>query len=297
MNSRDEFAEAIKVVVSRRVGSKCSNPDCRALTSGPQEDPAKCTNIGVAAHITAAAPGGPRYDASLSVAHRRHAENAIWLCQNCGKLIDNDPIRFPELVLREWKRNAEAAAVQELGKTRSVASIDPIGQQLRQLIGRSFLITPTIPSHRHFPSYQQFPFQLVSEEDNTFKFQRRSTVDLRRDLVIRIVPQGPAPQSVTLVIDGRLQWLEPKEEWEYRPEIPRTDEERTIGFSKISSLNDGRVRELTGLFANRKQLGWVGLPRLPHLLSQGWEVFYDDDGYYFRAADRPYDQVLVVKRS
>src|SRR4051812_16178668 len=43
-------------------GFRCSNPACRKPTSGPLEDPAKAINIGVAAHITAAAPDGPRYN-------------------------------------------------------------------------------------------------------------------------------------------------------------------------------------------------------------------------------------------
>lgn len=67
-------------------------------------------NIGVAAHITAAAPGGPRYDASLPNKERKSAENGIWLCQICAKLIDNDPERYPVEVVYEWKRGAEARA-------------------------------------------------------------------------------------------------------------------------------------------------------------------------------------------
>jgi hypothetical protein len=293
---RDEFPEAVKIVISRRVGNRCSNPDCRALTSGPQEDPEKYMNIGVAAHITAAAPGGPRYDPSLSSEQRRNAENAIWLCQNCAKLIDSDPIHFTEAILLDWKNHAEAAAIQELGKTRSVRAESPIGEQLRQLMGRFFLISPIVPSHQQFPSYQQFAFQLASQDGDTFKFQRRSTVTLSPQLIAKVVPQGPAPQQVTLILDGRLQWLEPKEEWEYRPEIPRTDEERTFGFSKLSSLNDPRVRELTRVFADKKEMAWAWLPRVSQLLSQGWEVVHDNDGFYFRAPDRPYDQVLLLRR-
>ena len=88
---RDDFPEEVKRIVAARVGNQCSNPDCRALTSGPQIDPTKALNVGVAAHITAAAPGGPRYDPSLTPEERRHPDNAIWLCQNCAKLVDNDP--------------------------------------------------------------------------------------------------------------------------------------------------------------------------------------------------------------
>lgn len=72
-------------------------------------------NVGVAAHITAAAIAGPRYDASLTIVERRGATNAIWLCQNCGKLVDNDPPRYPRELLRQWKRDAENEALNKIG--------------------------------------------------------------------------------------------------------------------------------------------------------------------------------------
>jgi hypothetical protein len=51
---RDDFDEKTKEILSRRVGLRCSNPNCRKLTTGPQTDPSKAINIGVAAHITVA---------------------------------------------------------------------------------------------------------------------------------------------------------------------------------------------------------------------------------------------------
>jgi hypothetical protein len=62
----DDFSEQVKKALALRAGGHCSNPDCRVLTSGPQEDPAKAVNLGVGAHIRAASPGGPRYDAELA---------------------------------------------------------------------------------------------------------------------------------------------------------------------------------------------------------------------------------------
>jgi hypothetical protein len=77
----------------------------------------------LAAHITAASIGGPRYDVSLSPQQRKNASNAIWLCQNHAKLVDNDEERFPENLLRRWKQSAEASALALLGKTAT--SVDP----------------------------------------------------------------------------------------------------------------------------------------------------------------------------
>ena len=94
MAQRDEFSEAVKRAVAARVAYVCSNPDCRAPTSGPHEEPTKAVNLGVAAHITAAAPLGPRYVTTLTAEQRSSAENALWLCQNCAKLLDSDVAKF-----------------------------------------------------------------------------------------------------------------------------------------------------------------------------------------------------------
>jgi len=82
---RDDFNIDVKRTLAARVGNRCSNPACLALTSGPQKRSAKSLNIGVAAHITAASPGGPRYDSQLTQENREGIENGIWLCQNCAK--------------------------------------------------------------------------------------------------------------------------------------------------------------------------------------------------------------------
>jgi len=117
MWSRDDFGVSVKRAVAKRVGDHCSNPDCRALTGGPHVDDSKALNLGVAAHITAASLGGPRFNPNLSQSQRRNAQNAIWLCQNCAKLVDSDVIRFSESLLRRWKREAEADALSKAGKT------------------------------------------------------------------------------------------------------------------------------------------------------------------------------------
>jgi hypothetical protein len=115
-STRDDFPMWVKRTLAQRVNGRCSNPNCGAPTSGPTADPLKHSNIGVAAHITAAARGGPRYNANLTKEQRQSPDNGIWLCRNCGTLTDNDSTRFPEHVLREWKRLAEANAREQLGK-------------------------------------------------------------------------------------------------------------------------------------------------------------------------------------
>ncbi len=116
---RDDFALKVKRVLAERVANHCSRQKCRAITSGPRTEPGRAVNLGVAAHITAASAGGPRYDPALSPPQRQDVENGIWLCQNCAKLVDSDPSAFPSELLRDWKVKAEEYARINIGKTAS----------------------------------------------------------------------------------------------------------------------------------------------------------------------------------
>ena len=116
---RDDFSQRVKLALAHRVAMLCSNPACRAVTSGPRCDASSVSNIGVAAHITAASANGPRYDPDLTPEQRRNARNGIWLCHNCEHRIDTEPIAFSEPLLLTWKSRAEAEARTRIGKTRS----------------------------------------------------------------------------------------------------------------------------------------------------------------------------------
>lgn len=107
MPRSDDFTQEVKEILAKRVANVCCNPNCRQTTSGPASDKSKAINIGVAAHITAASPAGARYDPKLSSEERKSAENGIWCCQNCAKLIDNDPNIYSEKLLLAWKGLAE----------------------------------------------------------------------------------------------------------------------------------------------------------------------------------------------
>jgi len=117
--SRDDFSESVKRVLANRAGHICSNPDCRRSTSGPSDRVTdRAVSVGDAAHITAAAPGGPRYDPSLAPEERRSAANGIWLCSLCARLIDqNGGIDHPADILRAWKQLREAVQAHNLGRS------------------------------------------------------------------------------------------------------------------------------------------------------------------------------------
>lgn len=117
MTARDEFPARVIEQICKRAGGRCSAPNCRALTTGPAESRSSgVSNVGVAAHITAAASGGPRFDPSRTPQERRSIENAIWLCQTHGKLIDDDERRYTVDLLRSWREHAEKRASDELGQ-------------------------------------------------------------------------------------------------------------------------------------------------------------------------------------
>lgn len=110
--ARDDFTKAVIDRLAKRVGMKCSNPDCRMPTAGP-DAAGGVTNTGVAAHISAASPGGARYDESLTPEERSGSGNGIWLCQTHAKLIDDDELAFTPALLREWRDTAEHMAALE----------------------------------------------------------------------------------------------------------------------------------------------------------------------------------------
>lgn len=109
MANRDDFKAPVIRTIAQRAGYRCSNQDCLRPTIGPDgaDDSA---SIGVAAHITAAAEGGPRYDPTLTPEERAAAENGIWLCQTCSRLVDVDVISHSIDQLKEWKTLAEMRA-------------------------------------------------------------------------------------------------------------------------------------------------------------------------------------------
>jgi hypothetical protein len=112
--ARHDFKKPVVKLLSSRVAGRCSNPDCRVQTVGPSSN-GKTNTIGVAAHITAASVGGPRYDESLTLEQRIAIENGIWLCANCAGRIDRDEELYTVNLLNEWKVAAEQLAHEEQG--------------------------------------------------------------------------------------------------------------------------------------------------------------------------------------
>jgi len=103
---------------------------------------------------------------------------------------------------------------------------------------------------------------------------------------------------VTLVLDGRLQWLSAGRDWKFFPEAPATAQERQLGFSKFSFGNDPRIQEASARLQRYGiGVGFVREDRLAQALAQGKQVVYDDDGLYFRWQGPDIAQILVGSRA
>lgn len=125
MSRRDDFSATTKLKLAQRAAYHCSDPTCRRITIGPSaEAKDQVANVGVAAHICAASPGGPRFRAEMSRSERVSIQNGIWLCATHSVLVDRDVATYPESKLREWKANHEEWARQRL-RERSSGFIQP----------------------------------------------------------------------------------------------------------------------------------------------------------------------------
>jgi hypothetical protein len=129
MAARDDFSEPTKQFLAFRASHTCSFSGCTQHTIGPSdESPIAYSNIGEAAHICAAAPGGRRYVAEMAPEERKHINNGSWLCATHARLVDRDESTYTIDELRRMKEAHEAvcAARVRLPQAGGAASIDLI---------------------------------------------------------------------------------------------------------------------------------------------------------------------------
>jgi energy-coupling factor transporter ATP-binding protein EcfA2 len=134
-DGRDDFPRSVVNALGGRAGYICSFPSCGRLTIGPSEDrSSRLSNVGVAAHITAASPKGPRFDPNITPEERASEVNGIWLCQLHGKLIDDNSSLHRAGDLRRWKQHHEAWVFGRLANAQNHVD-DGLGYLLTEDIG------------------------------------------------------------------------------------------------------------------------------------------------------------------
>jgi hypothetical protein len=276
----DDFSEQVKRALASRVGNLCSNPECRALTSGPQEDLAKALNIGVAAHITAASRGGPRYDPELLPEERSAPSNGLWLCQNCAKLVDNDASRFTVSILRDWKVSAENDARSRVGKTAPVGSSQTVDLKVYERVR----IEPIIPRYA-----ERIEWIVESSSGGSFVFEKtgsQSRAEIPGSFIEKVHRFGSAAPAL-VQLTGRLQWNSVSRRWQVMSEKREPGPQGEHGFSKYVDFDFPRRMNYAGGFA------WCREDQLARCLSQDRYIFYDEDGKYLRVHGPDIDQILV----
>lgn len=112
--NRDNFSASVKTELAKRVNYHCSI--CDAQTVGPKTGADSSFTIGKAAHIKAAAVGGPRYDPTQTPVERSSIHNGLWVCASCGDIIDRDEVAYPVELLHQLKTTAERLARERVGQ-------------------------------------------------------------------------------------------------------------------------------------------------------------------------------------
>ena len=133
-DNRDDFPAKVRDRIAKMSAYRCSNPACRRMTIGSSQDHSKEAFWGVVSHICAAAPGGPRYDPSMSPEERAGEENGLLLCRYCAALVDADEEAYPPQLLRMWRDAAYRQAAETLTAPADGAADSQCWSVVRRLV-------------------------------------------------------------------------------------------------------------------------------------------------------------------
>jgi hypothetical protein len=171
--------------------------DLQRLTSRPDPtNPKTPSELAWGAH-NRRSPGGPRYDGSMTSDERASVENGIWLCQPCGKTIDDAPEAFPKESLRARKSWAEFTAARD-----SVAVQDEINALLADidaahaaLVNFSHSWQQSEPAH-DFSRFKESTEALLRHSDARKAAYYREINPMVCDVVTRaeVIIGGSAPE-------------------------------------------------------------------------------------------------------
>ena len=118
-----DFPDAVLKEIAQKAMFVCSSLQCFRLT-GYGTTEGKARTIAQCAHIYAAGKNGPRANKDASIEFLKSAENGIWLCSICHKLVDDDPTYYTESMLKDWKEQHEKLMRKVVGKDLESALLD-----------------------------------------------------------------------------------------------------------------------------------------------------------------------------
>ncbi|MDX2250123.1 MAG: SAVED domain-containing protein [Bacteroidia bacterium] len=119
MAQRKSIPETTKLRLWTEAGGRCQRSGCNerlwehklTLSDG---------NFAQMAHIIGASENGPRGQQKVSILAQTDFENLMLLCAACHKEIDADSEKYPETLLREWKRDHEERIEIQTNITRHI---------------------------------------------------------------------------------------------------------------------------------------------------------------------------------
>lgn len=104
---------------------------------------------------------------------------------------------------------------------------------------------------------------------------------------------GAPTDPLVLVIEGRLQWLNPARSGSFSR---KSQTQGRFLASLRFQVQDPRATALIERFrAQGYTLGWNREDGISARLGDGWEIVYDEDGRYFRITDPHSDSILIIK--
>jgi hypothetical protein len=192
MSSRDDFKKTTRDTLAARAAMRCSNPSCRRATA--KADPSDQENwldLGIAAHITAASPGGPRYDPTLSSESRRSAANGLWLCHHCAKEVDSTASTYTVDNLRTWKLQAEACTARDAAATqdeigRLVADIERVRGAIDEYVAERHATDPVYArQHARREDWDAYTNAIVNHSGQTQIGWDSRIAPVIRDILVR----------------------------------------------------------------------------------------------------------------
>ena len=155
-----------------------------------------------------------------------------------------------------------------------------------------FKVQPLVPT---FPGKYTFHVENLDANQNAINVHlhaTRESIPIPVSRITEILNYGDTP---VVMLNGRLQWVTTIQRWRFFTEgIDKAD---FLGLAKPSAQNDKHANEVANALRRLKfEPGWVHAKDVPGQISAAYQPVYDDDGKYFRAPDRPYDQILIVQR-
>lgn len=131
-------------ILCTRSGNRCAMPEChKVLVVGKTEDDRESL-VAQMAHIKGERSISPRYDASMTDMERNSYDNLILVCDNCHKVIDDQPNSYTVEKLHEIKSQHEKWVVESTKKEIINVTFAELSVVTKYLISGQFVSSDSL---------------------------------------------------------------------------------------------------------------------------------------------------------